>query len=70
MDMVGGGGKEPLSFTQHTEIFTDGIISGLGICFVLFCFEMYPRTERENIEETRLATNNQKMKLGDVNIGV
>ena len=22
--------KEPLSFTQHTEIFTDGIITGLG----------------------------------------
>lgn len=31
---------------------------------------MYPRTEWENIEEMRLATNSQRMRLDDVDIDV
>lgn len=63
-----GWGEEPLSFTQHTESFTNGIISHVG--FFFFFFQIYPRTELENIEGTRLATHSQMIKLDDANMGV
>ena len=57
-----GWRKEPLSFTQHPEIFTEGLWR-LGFFFKSI-------QEWENIEETRSATKSQMMKLEDVNIGV